>query len=266
METEDQYFNIIENDENGEIISNKREYYSQTDTTGGGTQEKETPVQQTQEPQPQQEPVQEPVQAQQPQQTEDGKYKELSEKLDTLMQTVNLLVENLSKNDAIQAQQSELFNKMYDEMAQYKKDLYAQLMKPFVNETISLIGDYGRMADKLESMDKDKIIKYFKGIPDDLESMLDNNGVESYEDMTEKFNPKTQRALQTEFTADKEKDNMVAGHLRKGYRWRGVMLKPETVKVYKYKEGFVAQTADVQETKTENPAVQEQPADNEQKQ
>lgn len=133
-------------------------------------------------------------------------------------------------------QKNALFDRMYDELAQHKKGLYASIMKPFINETVSLTGDYERLVGQMDTMDHDKLVRYVKNIPGDLEDMLENNGVERYEDDTEKFNPKTQRVMKTVETDDPEKDNVIAEHIRKGYRWDGQMLKPEMVAIYKYKK------------------------------
>ena len=133
-------------------------------------------------------------------------------------------------------QKNSLFDRMYNELAQHKKGLYASIMKPFINETVSLTGDYERLVDQLDSIDHDKLVRYVKNIPSDLEDMLENNGVERYSDDTEKFNPKTQRVMKTIETDDPAKDNVIAEHIRKGYRWDGQMLKPELVAIYKYKK------------------------------
>ena len=141
----------------------------------------------------------------------------------------------------------EKFDKMYEELASYKKDLYAKLVGPFVNETISLLDDYERLIERIDTIDYEKLKKYVMGIPDDLESILDNNGVERYTDDTEKFNPKTQRVVKTIPTGNLELENVIAERTRKGYRWNGVMLKPEMVKIYKYKEGYVDPVTDVKQ-------------------
>lgn len=152
------------------------------------------------------------------------------------------LDEKFDKKIAEDTYKNALFDKMYDELASYKKDLYAKLVGPFINETISLIDDYERLIERIDTIDQDKLIKYIKGIPEDLEGILDNNGVERYSDDTEKFNPKTQRVIKTIPTGNKDKDNVISERTRKGYRWNGVMLKPEIVKIFKYKEGYVEPT------------------------
>lgn len=163
----------------------------------------------------------------------------LLERIENLSQQNELLHDKFDAKISEDKHKAQLFDKMYDELASYKKDLYAKLVGPFINETISLLDDYERLVDKIDSIDKEKLVRYVKGIPDDLENLLDNNGVERYCDDTEKFNPKTQRVVKTIFTGDMGLDNIIAERIRKGYRWNGVMLKPEMVKIFKFKEGYI---------------------------
>lgn len=171
--------------------------------------------------------------------------------LNSLQQSLSKLEEKFDKKIAEDTYKNTLFDKMYEELASYKKDLYAKLVGPFINETISLLDDYERLIERIDSIDYEKLKKYVIGIPDDLESILDNNGVERYTDDTEKFNPKTQRVIKTIPTGDMKLENVIAERTRKGYRWNGVMLKPEMVKIYKYKEGFVDPISEIKQKESD---------------
>lgn len=173
--------------------------------------------------------------------------------LNSLQENLLRLEEKFDKKIAEDTHKNSLFDKMYEELASYKKDLYAKLVGPFVNETISLLDDYERLIDRIDTMDYEKLKKYVMGIPDDLESILDNNGVERYTDDTEKFNPKTQRVVKTIPTGNMELENVIAERTRKGYRWNGVMLKPEMVKIFKYKEGYVDPVTDIKQEEQQSP-------------
>lgn len=165
-----------------------------------------------------------------------GTLGQLSEALTAQTARLEALESKFDKKIAEDAHKAMLFDKMYDELATYKKDMYAKLMSPFVNEAISLLDDYERMVERIETIEPEKIVRYMRGIPGDIEDMLENNGVERFEDETGRFNPKTQRVLKTLPTTDRDADNTIAERVRRGYRWNGIMLKPEMVKIYKYKE------------------------------
>ena len=185
--------------------------------------------------------------------TSEGIPSESADLLKDLQESLLKLEEKFDKKIAEDTHKNSLFDKMYEELASYKKDLYAKLVGPFVNETISLLDDYERLTERIDTIDYEKLKKYVMGIPDDLESILDNNGVERYTDDTEKFNPKTQRVVKTIPTGNLELENVIAERTRKGYRWNGVMLKPEMVKIYKYKEGYVDSVTNVKQEEQQSP-------------
>ncbi len=136
---------------------------------------------------------------------------------------------------AIDEHKNQLFDKMYAELAQYKQDLHSKLLKPFVMATIGLIDETTTFLGKLEENESKAAEKYLRDIPDDLLYILETNGVDTYVDEVDKFNPKTQRALRQVSTDKPELDNMIAKRIRPGYSWKGVNLKPEMVAIYKYK-------------------------------
>lgn len=165
--------------------------------------------------------------------------------LQDLKQQFNSLEEKFDRKISEDAYKNSLFDKLYDELSSYKKDLYAKLILPFVNETISLLGSYEKLIDKIDSLDRDRLIECVKDVPDDLERLLDDNGVERYADETVKFNPKSQRVIKTVFTGNQDADTTIAEHIRKGYRWNGTILKPEMVAIFKYKEGYQDLAAEI---------------------
>lgn len=163
---------------------------------------------------------------------------EIKENIASLNQSVAEIKAKYEEKIANDEYKNQLFDKMYQELALYKKDLYAKLMSPFINETITLIADYERIISKLDTYEPERVAKYLRGIPDDLMTMLENNGMEQYEEQEEVFNPKTQRATRTIPTSNKDDNNKIAERVHHGYKWNGVVLKPEIVAVYKYVEGY----------------------------
>ncbi len=146
-----------------------------------------------------------------------------------------LLLKMFEEKIAVDEHKNQLFDKMYAEMAQYKQDLHSKLLKPFVMATIALIDETSSFLAKLDENESKAAEKRLRDIPEDLLYILDTNGVETYVDEVEKFNPKTQRALRQVPTDKPELDNVIAKHIRPGYTWKGIMLRPEIVSIYKYK-------------------------------
>ena len=161
---------------------------------------------------------------------------EIKENIASLNQSVAEIKAKYEEKIASDEYKNQLFDKMYQELALYKKDLYAKLMSPFINETITLIADYERIISKLDTYEPERVAKYLRGIPDDLMTMLENNAVEQFQDDEEIFNPKCQRALRSIPTDKIEDNNKISEHIHAGYRWNGVILKPEVVTVWRYQE------------------------------
>lgn len=176
--------------------------------------------------------------------SEEEKTSDSTVLLSAIQESLLKLEEKFDKKIAEDTHKNSLFDKMYEELASYKKDLYAKLVSPFINETISLLNDYERVIERVDKLEKEEIIEIIKGIPGDLENMLEVNGVERFSEETEFFNPRVQRAVKTMPTGDIESDNKIAERIRKGYRWNQIMLKPEMVKIFKYKEGYLDPTTD----------------------
>lgn len=154
-------------------------------------------------------------------------------RLDELMQKFD---DRLARDEHKDA----LFDKMYAELSAYKNDIYAKLLKPFIMSAISLLDDTNgfitRLAEQGDSPDPAKMRQFINNLPLDIEDMLEMNGVEIYSDETPVFNPATQRVMKTIECAEADNDKRIVGRLRRGYRWNGVILRPEMVSIYKYKQ------------------------------
>ena len=146
-----------------------------------------------------------------------------------------LLMKKFDAKIAQDEHKAGLFDKMYGELQSYKTDLYAKMLKPFILSTISVIDDTNTFIDKLGDGDAEKAEQYLRSLPEDLADILATNGVVMYEDDSEKFNPRTQRAMKQVPTDDPVLDGTIARRLRKGYNWNGVNLRPEYVWIYKFK-------------------------------
>lgn len=127
-----------------------------------------------------------------------------------------------------------LFDKMYNELQSYKTDIYAKLLKPFINATISLIDDTNSFLSRLGENESRKAEKYLRNIPDDLWDILEQCGMERYDEESEIFNPRMQKAIKAIPTSNPSLDKHIARRIRAGYLWNGTIIKPELVQIYKY--------------------------------
>lgn len=136
---------------------------------------------------------------------------------------------------AVDEHKNGLFDKLYKERDEYKNDLYGKLLKPFIMGSIGIINDLRLYVSKMDTYDVERSLNYLKTLPDDIEELLENNGVELYSEESETFNPRTQRAKKIVPTEDASLNNTIAERIEKGYSWNGVVLRPEMVAVYRTK-------------------------------
>lgn len=153
------------------------------------------------------------------------------------MADIAALIEGLERKFdekiAVDTHKNELFDKLYKERDEYKNDLYGKLLKPFITGAIQIITDLRMYISKMETYEVERSLNYLKSLPDDIIELLENNGVELYTEEGDSFNPRTQRAKKLVETDDVSLNNKIAERLEEGFRWNGVMLRPEYVSVYK---------------------------------
>ncbi|MDE5877249.1 MAG: nucleotide exchange factor GrpE [Muribaculaceae bacterium] len=168
----------------------------------------------------------------------DSKIESLEKKIDSLAAAVETLSSGLEENFKYATQKEELFDKMYSEMAKYKDDLYAKLLKPFVLETISILDDYRRTLERIDKLTPEQLHKALRNIPADLENLLENNGVDVLisEEENPVFDRKLHQVIRTVETDNPKLDGKVAKKIRPGYAWNGTILRQEKVELYKLKK------------------------------
>ncbi len=168
----------------------------------------------------------------------DTRINSLEKKIDSLTEAVETLSAGLNENFKYATQKEELFDRMYSEMAKYKDDLYAKLLKPFILETITILEDYRRTLERLDTLTQEQLHKAIKNIPSDLEDLLENNGVDVLisEGENPLFDRKLHQVIRTVETDNPELDGKIAKKLRPGYAWNGTILRQEKVELYKLKK------------------------------
>ena len=170
---------------------------------------------------------------------EEESLKPASEEKGPSLTDIASLIEGLQKKFdekiAVDEHKNGLFDKLYKERDEYKNDLYGKLLKPFIMGSIGIINDLRLYVSKMDTYDVERSLNYLKTLPDDIEELLENNGVELYSEESETFNPRTQRAKKIVPTEDASLNNTIAERIEKGYSWNGVVLRPEMVAVYRTK-------------------------------
>ncbi|MDR0537644.1 MAG: nucleotide exchange factor GrpE [Tannerellaceae bacterium] len=138
----------------------------------------------------------------------------------------------------------EIIDKLHAENQAYKNDLLKKIVMPFVNEIIFLIDDYSNLLKKytetdISEIDTTKLLKQFGNIPDDLEELLNKNGIESFNVEGEVIDFAKQKVIKTVSTNIPEKDKTVCDQIKKGFIMDGKIIRQEFVSCYKFENEII---------------------------
>lgn len=136
-----------------------------------------------------------------------------------------------------------IIDDLHREVQEYKNDLIKQLIRPVVMDIINVIDDITKLVDNHKAkpcseLDPLKLIKQMDDISSDLEDILARQGVESFDSKQPEFDPRSQRIIKTDVTADQSKNRTISKKIHKGYEWDGKVLRQELVNVFVYKPGL----------------------------
>ena len=126
---------------------------------------------------------------------------------------------------------------LHNELQKYRSDLIAKTNRPLVNGIIRLHDDIEKIAAKFESkpekpLSRDRLIKILLGTAEDIEILLDQNGVLAFQDPLETFNSQRQRSIRSIATNESALNGHVAERVRPGFEQGNEILRKETVTVY----------------------------------
>lgn len=151
-------------------------------------------------------------------------------------------IEMLHKKFDLKVQSAEgqetLTKTMYAELQEYKKGLYASIMKPLLLEMIQLRENMLKQGTPL--LDKDgpdaaMRVSTFMDYAEDIADVLEMYDVEVYRSVPgSAFDPRTQKILKKETTSCEEQNRCVAKSFSNGYLYDGHVVMKENVAVYVY--------------------------------
>jgi molecular chaperone GrpE (heat shock protein) len=164
----------------------------------------------------------------------------VAEETDTRLDEINEKLDNLTKlfTQKIQhtAHEEQIVDQMHAELQKYKSDMYAQLVKPVLQDVISIrdsIINNGRQYEEQQSVPLDILTSYLG----DIQEILDKNNISVYRSESgDTFSPGRQRALKKVKTSAEELQGKVAESMGDGYEYLGKTILPERVSVYVYEK------------------------------
>ena len=154
-----------------------------------------------------------------------------------------------------------MFDALHEELKGYKDGfLLESVHKPIIRDLISLYDDllaiHGQMQDavadaaKLPSEVANKLLERLKTMDTNVEhncefilEVLARLEVSMLPKGTGKLDKQTQRAVAVEIAEDPDEDGHVVRSIKRGFFWKGRVLRAEEVIIKKWKEGFLVALA-----------------------
>jgi len=128
-------------------------------------------------------------------------------------------------------------DRLHAELQKHQADLIAKTNRPLINGLIRLHDDVGKLVNNLkrrpdEELAPSRFYKAFADVQDDIEILLDQNGVVSFTEQGEILDPRRQRVVRQIQTPDEKLNGTIAERLRKGFEQADDLIQKERVSVY----------------------------------
>lgn len=170
-----------------------------------------------------------------------GEQTELLAKLDAVQQALAVLQQTFDDKIAEDTHKNGLFDNMHRELVRYQNGVLDKIVDTIALDIIQLVDTtkgHVRVYEKKEPTEENykKLLRIVKGIAEDLEDILYRQNIESYRVPGHEVDVHRQKIIQTVPTDDKSKDNRIAVRVADGYEKGDKILRPERIKIFKYKE------------------------------
>ena len=164
----------------------------------------------------------------------------LLEKLDAVQQALATLQQTFDDKIAEDTHKNGLFDNMHRELVRYQNGALDKIVDTIALDIIQLVDTtkgHVRVYNKKEPTEENykKLLRIVKGIAEDLEDILYRQNIESYRVPGHEVDTRRQKIIQTVPTDDKSKDNLIAVRAADGYEKGDKVLRPERIKIFKYK-------------------------------
>ncbi len=140
------------------------------------------------------------------------------------------IVEQLKRKNALESANEKLFNALHEELRGYKDAfLFEALQKPIARDLIGLMDDLERVKSQLDGL---ATADNFENLVHHLREILHRMEVHEMDDAV--LDSRTHKILSVETASSPEADNQILRVVRRGYRWRDRVLRPQEVVIARW--------------------------------
>ena len=171
----------------------------------------------------------------------------LTEIHQTMLALQNLFDKQIARNQ----NQTQMFDKIYAEMKDYKESFLLEVLhKPIIHNLIHLYDSYVVLESQLDDIiigkDENEILEellqYRQNLENfrfKLEEVLYRMDVTPYQDFLETLDRHLHKTRKVIPSDDPQQDQKIVEVHKKGFNWRGKVFRPEEVTIYRYKSAKV---------------------------
>ena len=154
-----------------------------------------------------------------------------------IKQNTQLILEAFEQKLKYDGFKEEQIERLHRELQGYKRDLLARASAPVINGVIRLHDNLGKTVESLRELDEgewtaDRLFEVLDGLADDLEILLEENGVLLFIQPEEKFDPRRQTCRRNVGTGNVDLVGTIAARLQPGFERNGQVIRNEKVAVY----------------------------------
>lgn len=129
------------------------------------------------------------------------------------------------------------FENFRKRMQREREESWKRARGDLLLDVIPFLDDMQRLIETpVNERDTASLIEGMKLIEKGMMDHLEKEGLERIEAEGSRFDPNLHEAVELQVVDDREKDGLVAEELTRGFLYKGTLLRPARVKVYKYIE------------------------------
>ena len=162
------------------------------------------------------------------------------EKLDQVLSSISNLQNCFDEKIETDNHKNALFDNMHKELTNHRNGIMEKNIETMALDIIQLtdsVQKYLRTYEK-ELPTEDNYLKLLKivgGIAEDLRDILYRQSIEPYSVTGDEVDVRKQKIVQTVETNNASQNNKLAFRLSEGYEKNGKIIRPERIKIFKYK-------------------------------
>lgn len=160
--------------------------------------------------------------------------------LEEIRQAIAALQQSFDDKIAQDKHKNALFDQMHRELVQYQNGVVDRNTETMAMDIIQLIDstkNHIRIYEEKEGTQENygRLLRLVKGLVEDMQDILYRQSIEAYQVAGEEVDVRRQKIIQTLETEDPAQDNSIAQRVAEGYEKGDKVLRPERIKIYKYR-------------------------------